>query len=169
MSVGFSNISVASTGQNIQPKVQFGIKEKVSEKKQKFSSAMKDNEMRYNLIGVAAGLVTLGGIGFALLNQGKVFNMFEKNKHALKKYLSPSTVTSETFRKPHGGPDIDITGGPKAIHEAWSTYIKNIKNNRKNNANIFKYYKEVFAENAARLDELEAKAKEAVLKRGGIW
>lgn len=169
MSVGFSNIGTANAGQNLQQKVPFGIKEKVSQKKQEFSSAMKDNERRYNIIGVCAGLVTLGVIGYALLHQNKVFNIFEKKKHALRKYLSPTTTTKDMFRKPHGGPDIDITKGPTAIHDAWTQYIKNLKNNRKNNANIFKYYKEVFAENADKLDELQKQAKEIVLKRGGIW
>lgn len=169
MVVGFTNSNVANISQPKQQKIQFGVKEKVAQKKQEFSTAMKDNDKRYNFIGALAGLGILTGLGIALVNNQKVFNIFERRKKALKKYLAPSLTSYDMHKKPHGGPDVDITKGPTAIHDAWTDYINKLKNNRKNNANIFKYYKEVFAENSDRLDELERIAKERTLKRGDKW
>ena len=169
MVVGVTSSSITNTNQTKQQKVQFGVKEKVAQKKQEFSSAMKDKDKRYNFIGALAGLGILTGLGIALVNNQKVFNIFERRKKTLKKYLAPSITYYDIHKKPHGGPEVDITKGPTAIHDAWTSYINKIKNNRKNNAKIFDYYKEVFANNSDRLDELEQIAKERVLARGDKW
>ena len=169
MVVGVTSSNITNTNQTKQQKVQFGLKEKVVQKKQEFSNAMKDEDKRYNLIGALAGLGILTALGYALLNNDKVFNSFEKNKKALKKYLAPAITSIETCKTPHGGPEIDITKGPTAIHDAWTSYLNKLKTNRKNNAKMFNYYKEVFAKNSERLDELEKLAKERVLARGDKW
>ena len=134
--------------------------------KQQIKKDTADKELKYSVIG---GLTVLGAIGLALINREQVLKIFGKEKNTLKRYLKPTMTERRISNTITGGPDIDLTGGPKAIHKAWSNYIKEIETNRKNNAEVFKRLKDAFSENSKQADKLESLAQKRVEQNGGIW
>ena len=134
--------------------------------KKAINAPKHDNETKYAVIG---GATVLGTIALAIVNREKVLKLFGKEKNHLKRYLKPAMIERRYAQGIYGGPDIDLTGGPKALHKAWSSYIKEIETNRKNNADVFKRLRDAFAENPQKADDLEALAQKRLERRGGIW
>ena len=110
----------------------------------------------------------MGGIGLALLNRDKVLGLLDKEKNQIKRIFKPLPEKTR-INVITGGPDIDLSKGPKSLHKAWSDYIEEIQTNRKNNAEIFKRLKDAFSENTEEADRLEALAQKRLERRGRIW
>jgi hypothetical protein len=148
-----SNINKESFTQNL-----------INRSKANIEEFKKDEDKRYSVIGAICGIGILAGLGVALLKNNEAIKFFKQKK----KYIKPRMIDISS-RQAHGGPEIDITKGPKAIAEGWDKYIKDIKARRSKAPTIAKEYKELFAKNAKKLDRLEAYAKERVIQNGGVW
>lgn len=135
-------------------------------KKQEFSSAVKDEEKRYSMIGVFAGIAALATVGFALLNKEKTMVLLKRLNNGIRELFShKKSKLNECLNGADGGVKVDFSKGKKSIHIAWTDHINTLHERRKNNPNIFRYFQEVFSENSERLDELEEKAKLILMKK----
>ena len=128
------------------------------------------SEEKDNALTVAAGLSILAGLGVAMLYRENVIRFFRKSYNNIRKAIQGKGPDLEKDIRPHGGPEIDFEKyGSQAIMKSWDKYIANMEKRLSKHDQIQRKYDAIFTNDAKRADELEAKARKEVLKRGDIW
>lgn len=132
----------------------------VNKSRANINELKRDDEKLYSTVGTVIGLGVLAGIGVALLNSENIIKFINlKKQRKIANYARKHRIT------PHGGPEIDWSKGKKAIADSWNEYIKGIKTRRSEHDVIAKEYKQLFKENAEKLDILEKLCDERIAKR----